>query len=88
MKTERLYKTVPGMLLLWLLLTTVALAAEREPDEAFDFDDAPMSTPTEHPEWFTESFLDLSDDLEEALAAGKKGSSSILVSATALTAKS
>ncbi|MES9901876.1 MAG: thioredoxin fold domain-containing protein [Sedimenticola sp.] len=61
------------MLLLWLLLTTVALAAEREPDEAFDFDDAPMSTPTEHPEWFTESFLDLSDDLEEALAAGKKG---------------
>lgn len=62
-------------LLLFLALTFShhLYAAPPEPDEAFDFDDTPLANPLEHPGWFKESFLDLRDDLKEALAADKKG---------------
>ena len=37
------------------------------------FNDAPLEREIEHPEWFKESFLDLREDLGEALQAGKQG---------------
>lgn len=37
------------------------------------FDDTPLSEPLAYPPWFKLSFLDLADDLDEALAAGKQG---------------
>jgi thioredoxin-related protein len=49
----------------------VPLATD-EPD-AFRFDDFPLDEPLHHPDWFKESFLFLSDDLREAVAAGKSG---------------
>ncbi|MEJ1336589.1 MAG: thioredoxin fold domain-containing protein [Candidatus Sedimenticola sp. (ex Thyasira tokunagai)] len=73
MKKSRPYRAVTGALLLWFLLATGAISAETEPDEAFEFDDTPTSSPLDHPKWFKESFLDLPDDMEEALAAGKRG---------------
>jgi thioredoxin-related protein len=44
-------------------------------DEAFDsgFDDAPRQREITYPEWFKHSFLDLREDLKEALRNGKKG---------------
>lgn len=44
-----------------------ALAA----DEVFD--DFPARRDVQYPDWFTDSFLDLGEDLDEALAQGKKG---------------
>ncbi|MES9856191.1 MAG: thioredoxin fold domain-containing protein [Sedimenticola sp.] len=67
------YSAVIRALLLWFLFAANTVIAETEPDEAFEFDDAPMSSPLDHPSWFKESFLDLPDDLEEALTAGKRG---------------
>ena len=37
------------------------------------FDDKPLPEPIIHPPWFKQSFLDLGDDIDEALQAGKKG---------------
>ena len=44
-------------------------------EEAFElgFNDAPLEREIEHPPWFKDSFLDLRDDLDEALDQGKKG---------------
>ncbi|HXK56938.1 MAG TPA: thioredoxin fold domain-containing protein [Gammaproteobacteria bacterium] len=55
------------------LTQAVTAAAQREPDQAFEFDDRPLQEPMEHPGWFKRSFLDLREDLEEAVAAGKAG---------------
>ena len=37
------------------------------------FDDRPLLRDTAHPDWWTMSFLDLREDLEAAVAAGKQG---------------
>lgn len=58
---------------LFTLLYTTVFAEQREPAQAFEFDDLPLQEPLEHPEWFKHSFLDLREDLEEALAANKRG---------------
>lgn len=47
-------------------------AVEVEAD-AYRFDDTPLKQPLEYPPWFKESFLDLGDDLQEAVEGGKKG---------------
>lgn len=44
-----------------------------EDEEIYGFDDRPLGEPLEHPPWFKEGFLDLRQDLAEALAAGKRG---------------
>lgn len=41
--------------------------------DPLSFDDAPRTREILHPHWFETSFLDLGQDLEEAVAAGKKG---------------
>lgn len=42
-------------------------------EEIYGFDDSPLAEPLEHPHWFKESFLDLRQDLDEAVGAGKRG---------------
>lgn len=39
----------------------------------YSFDDSPLPEPMEYPSWFKTSFLDLPDDLKEAIDAGKQG---------------
>jgi len=56
-----------------LFVAAASVRSAEEPAEAFAFDDAPLEQPLEHPEWFKRSFLDLREDLREAVAAGKKG---------------
>jgi len=62
-----------GLLVLWLAEFPLALAAAGVEDDPFSFDDFPLDEPLQHPEWFKQSLLDLDVDLEEAVAAGKKG---------------
>ena len=58
-----------------LLAVQPAMAEEVSFEEAFElgFNDAPLEREIEHPDWFKESFLDLRDDLADALANGKQG---------------
>lgn len=66
-----------------LLLITLPLAANNETEQTEDerfiaefesgFNDAPLEREIEHPAWFKDSFLDLREDLEEALQDGKQG---------------
>ncbi|MCU7833856.1 MAG: thioredoxin fold domain-containing protein [gamma proteobacterium symbiont of Taylorina sp.] len=62
------------MLGLCLQLLPISLSAE-EQDADWDnaFDDSPVVPEIVYPKWFKNSFLELPDDLEEAIAAGKKG---------------
>lgn len=60
-------------MLMLIIFPLSSPAAPAEPDDAFEFDDTPLATPLEHPDWFKESFMDLRDDLKEAVTAGKKG---------------
>jgi thioredoxin-related protein len=48
-------------------------AVAAEDYDFYSFDDRPLEEPFEYPEWFKKSFLDLPEDLEEALDAGKQG---------------
>ena len=58
---------------LWAGTGSAAVDSEQDDAQAFEFDDFPLEEPLEYPDWFKQSFLDLPEDLEEALAAGKKG---------------
>ncbi|HHI75925.1 MAG TPA: thioredoxin [Gammaproteobacteria bacterium] len=66
-------------LILFVLLFGSVLAsvpcsrAAEAPDDDFSFDDTPLSEVIVHPDWFKESFLDLQDDLQEAVDDGKVG---------------
>ena len=67
-------------ILFWIVTGTVCIlvqattfAGQQEPDTAFEFEDRPLQEPMEHPGWFKQSFLDLQEDLKEALAADKMG---------------
>ena len=59
--------------LVLLALTTTALTAQTNKDDFASFNDFPLEQPLEYPPWFKKSFLDLQDDMAEALAANKKG---------------
>ena len=54
------------------MLSVPARSAETAADP-IQFDDTPLDDLLEHPAWFKDSFLELDDDLEEAIAAGKQG---------------
>ena len=54
------------------MLQLTSLAAFQDEDIA-DFVDSPLEDPLSHPEWFKLSFLDVREDLEEAIESGKKG---------------
>ncbi len=64
----------------WLttqIVTSTLIADENSSsfEEAFEqgFNDAPVEREIIHPEWFKESFLDLREDMEDALQSGKQG---------------
>lgn len=48
-------------------------AAAEDDFATLSFDDAPLEEAFEHPEWFKLSFLNLRDDLQEAVQGGKRG---------------
>jgi thioredoxin-related protein len=54
-------------------LTTSPEQDDFEKEFELGFNDAPLAREIDHPSWFKESFLDLRDDLQEALDSGKKG---------------
>jgi thioredoxin-related protein len=60
-----------GFLLL-IALPVIATHAAEQTDE-FAFDDKPLEEPIVHPEWFKLSFLELFDDLQDAIHGGKRG---------------
>jgi thioredoxin-related protein len=65
-----------GALLLVLVSwipSSVSGNSPEEPDAAFEFEDFPLQQPLEHPEWFKHSFLDLQEDLQEAVDNDKAG---------------
>ncbi len=56
-----------------LLASLLAGAANANVEDVYEFDDFPLEEPIEHPDWFKQSFLDLQEDLANAIAHGKKG---------------
>lgn len=57
----------------WLSLLQTAPATAANDYDVYSFDDRPLKEPLEYPHWFKKSFLDLPDDLKEAVDAGKQG---------------
>ncbi len=71
---EQTLKRMPLPRLFWLVLfLALAPLASANVDTNDEFDDAPLADNLVLPDWFKVSFLDLQEDLDEALAAGKKG---------------
>ena len=66
-------KTLSNILLTFLLIAQPLLAEETDQPDAYQFDDFPLEEPMEHPDWFKKSFLDLQEDLGEAVDKGKQG---------------
>lgn len=60
-----------SILLLFAGWNGVILAEEN--NDPLVFDDVPLKEMVQHPSWFKESFLDLQEDLQDALSSGKKG---------------
>ncbi|MGB5534407.1 MAG: thioredoxin fold domain-containing protein [Thiogranum sp.] len=75
---DRLERT--GLLLLLLATFCFAWATPAQTEDDFEsfgeldsFEDAPLAEPISLPAWFKLSFLDLSEDLDEAIGDGKTG---------------
>ncbi len=63
-----------ALLVLLLGLAAAALARAQPSSNEFEsFDDQPLEEPLGYPDWFKLSFLDIGDDLQEAVANGKQG---------------
>jgi len=56
-----------------LLFAAVPAASATADSDPLQFDDTPLDDLLQYPEWFKSSFLDLDEDLQEALDSGKKG---------------
>ncbi|MEN8166383.1 MAG: thioredoxin fold domain-containing protein [Pseudomonadota bacterium] len=66
-------RPLTSICLLFALLLICHTTAARQDRDAFEFDDFPLEEPMQHPDWFKQSFLDLQEDLAEAIGGGKKG---------------
>ncbi|VAW62402.1 hypothetical protein MNBD_GAMMA09-3604 [hydrothermal vent metagenome] len=62
-----------GLILLISLLSTAGTRAANTHEDALEFDDFPLSEALSLPDWFSLSFLDLKESLNEAIDDGKKG---------------
>lgn len=60
-------------LLILLCFSCSFLAHASTDSEGLEFDDFPLEDIIQYPGWFKKSFLDLDEDLEEAVSEGKKG---------------
>jgi thioredoxin-related protein len=71
------FRTLVWLLLLGLPSAPAVHAAQdrisADDDDFETFYDAPLPEPIAYPTWFKLSFLDLADDLDEAIADGKRG---------------
>lgn len=68
------YVVMVSLLLLCCLAGTAPLYAAADDDfDTLSFDDAPLDEPFEHPDWFKLSFLNMREDLHEAIQGGKRG---------------
>ena len=56
-----------------LALTAAGMSPAADLPDPLQFDDTPLDDLLQYPDWFKHSFLDLDDDLKEAVAAGKTG---------------
>lgn len=59
--------------MLLLLVWTGGMAMADDGEDPLVFDDVPLKEMVQHPDWFKDSFLDLKDDLKEAVDNGKRG---------------
>lgn len=62
-----------GALFLLYMIVAFAPSGVLGANDAFSFDDKPLEEPIVHPEWFKLSFLELHDDLQDAVTDGKRG---------------
>ncbi|MDJ0806364.1 MAG: thioredoxin fold domain-containing protein [Gammaproteobacteria bacterium] len=73
-----MFTNTANRMLLFAILCIQQLAlpgaqAETDAQDVFEFDDFPLEDPMEHPDWFKHSFLDLQEDLADAIKQGKQG---------------
>ena len=71
--SHRSFHTRLHLLLGFLLTLTAGVAAAASDADPLQFDDTPLDNLLEYPDWFKKSFLELDDDLKEAIEAGKRG---------------
>ena len=62
-----------SVLLALVLLPVHAPAVEEEPFDILEIDDSPRIRDVQYPDWFKLSFLDLQEDLDDAVANHKQG---------------
>jgi len=55
------------------LLTCSSGMSAHADDDPFEFDDIPLTELITYPDWFKQSFLDLQEDLDEAISNDKQG---------------
>ncbi len=69
------YSSVPilACLTAFLALAGGDAAQAAKPSQIYSFDDRPTDYDGGYPAWFKQSFLDLDEDLDEALNSGKSG---------------
>jgi thioredoxin-related protein len=65
--------SITGLLLLLLGSSPSFAQSAREDAASLEFDDFPLEELLTYPDWFKRSFLDLQQDLQEAVAKEKKG---------------
>ena len=65
--------TLIYLFIVYGLLNSGNCLGAREDEDPFLFDDVPLTELATYPDWFKESFLDLQEDLSEAIASDKKG---------------
>jgi len=73
-----LFRVTPLILLLSFACSGISFGAtdtgDKADDDGFDsFEDAPLVEPLSNPPWFKLTFLDLSEDLADAIGNGKQG---------------
>ena len=61
------------IILILLSVSAFSTANQQNIDDVLVFDDTPLKEDLNLPDWFSLSFLDLQDSLDEALKDGKKG---------------
>jgi thioredoxin-related protein len=64
---------LPALCLLLLAFTGLSKTSPAVEEDAYTFDDFPLEEPLQYPDWFKKSFLDLPDDLNEAVEREKRG---------------
>jgi thioredoxin-related protein len=73
LKTTLTMSRLPGAFFLLFMLFAFAPSGAIGADDELMFDDKPLEEPIIQPEWFKLSFLELHDDLQDAVADGKRG---------------